>query len=388
MPSKLSCDIAIIGGGLSGALIALALHTRKPGLDVRLIEGAQVIGGDRHWAFQEHDVAPDHRWLIAPVVAHMWRGHDVLFPNGAAGTDHGIYNVSSETLDAHVRAVLPASWLMLGRRVAAVTRSSVVLAGGDRIRANAVIDTRAPLDLSALDLAWQNRLGEELVLDADHDLRRPMLCDARFPDIRERAHFFSAQPLGPDRIFVQSRLYEAAPGMDVGWHRDRIAHYAAARGWSLAYETRQKSGVLPLCMGGDFERFWNAGGVQVPKTGVRAGLFHPLTGHALPDAVRVAAYIAGLDRLDAPLLHDELFEFARETWAARGFYRLFGTLFFRAASPDERVAMLERVYRLDPAAIARFYAGHSTGIDKVRLVGGRPVVSIRRAIAAIREKRA
>ncbi len=37
MSSTLSCDVAIVGGGLAGALIALALNKSHPDLDVRLI---------------------------------------------------------------------------------------------------------------------------------------------------------------------------------------------------------------------------------------------------------------------------------------------------------------------------------------------------------------
>ena len=37
-------DIAIAGGGLSGALIALALRARRPDISVALVEGGPAIG--------------------------------------------------------------------------------------------------------------------------------------------------------------------------------------------------------------------------------------------------------------------------------------------------------------------------------------------------------
>ena len=70
MPTSTHCDVAIVGGGLSGSLIALALARKHPGLDVRLIEGTDRIGGNHLWSFFTRDVAPADRWLVAPLVGH------------------------------------------------------------------------------------------------------------------------------------------------------------------------------------------------------------------------------------------------------------------------------------------------------------------------------
>ena len=45
--------------------------------------------------------------------------------------------------------------------------------------------------------------------------------------------------------------------------------------------------------------------------------------------------------------------------------------------------MLQHFYRIDADAIARFYAGSSTFVDKIRILSGRPPVPIGAAIAAI-----
>lgn len=387
MPSKITCDIAIVGGGLAGSLIALALHARRPELDIRLVEASPVIGGDHVWSFFASDVKAEDRWLIAPAIAHMWRGHDVAFPAHARSLDGGYYAILSETLDAHVRATLPRKALMTERRVAALTRSSVVLAGGDRIRAAGVIDARGPADFSALDLGWQKFTGQELVLDEPHGLERPIVMDATVEQ-QDGYRFVYSLPFGVERIFVEDTYYSDTPDIDATKLRRRIAEYAHGRGWQVQHVAREETGVLPVCMGGDFERYWNAGGVQVPKAGMRAGLFHPTTGYSLPDAVRAAIFVAGLTSFDGADLHDRLFEHARDSWDSRGFYRLLDKMLFRAAEPKERYKILERFYRLDPSLISRFYAGRSTGLDKLRILSGKPPVPIRRALAAIREKRA
>jgi lycopene beta-cyclase len=386
MPSKIICDIAIVGGGLAGSLIALALRARRPGLDVRLIEESDVLGGDHVWSFFAEDVAPEDRWLVAPLVRHMWQGHRVDFPEHSRVLPGGYYSILSEDLDRHVRATLPKRSVMTGRRVASLTRASVVIAGGTRIKATGVIDARGPADLNLLDLGWQKFLGRELVLEAPHGQDMPTVMDATVPQI-DGYRFVYSLPFEVERMFVEDTYYSDGPEVDADACRTRIADYAAARGWHVSHVAREEIGVLPVCMGGDFEGYWSSGGQQVAKAGVRAALFHPTTGYSLPDAVRTAALVAGLPRLDGGALHDALHDFAKKAWDERGFYRMLNRMLFRAAEPTERYKVLERFYRLDPGLVARFYAGRSTAMDKARILMGKPPVPIGRALSAIRTPR-
>lgn len=386
MSNKIICDVAIIGGGLAGSLIALALHAKRPDLDIRLIEAGRTLGGEHVWSFFADDVAPEDRWLVAPLVGHMWRAHEVAFPAHGRTIEGRYYSILSEDLDAHVRATLPKRALMLRRRVSSVTRSSVVLSGGDRVRASGVIDARGAADLSLLDLGWQKFIGQELELSDPHGRTVPMVMDATVQQ-NDGYRFVYALPFGVEKIFVEDTYYSDTPTIDVAVLRGRIAAYAEARGWRADRILREEHGALPVCMGGDFAAYWESGGTQVPKAGMRAGLFHPTTGYSLPDAVRTAVLIAGFDDFDGASLHDKLFDHAQQTWDARGFYRLLNKMLFRAAHPHERYRVLERFYRLDPELIARFYSARSTTMDKVRILSGRPPVPIGRAIAAIRGKR-
>src|SRR5687768_15682553 len=56
-------DLAIVGGGLAGGLIALALRARRPELRTVVIEEARHAGGNHVWSCFETDVAPQDRWL-------------------------------------------------------------------------------------------------------------------------------------------------------------------------------------------------------------------------------------------------------------------------------------------------------------------------------------
>jgi lycopene beta-cyclase len=62
-------------------------------------------------------------------------------------------------------------------------------------------------------------------------------------------------------------------------------------------------------------------------------------------------------------------------------------MLFHAAPPRQRYRVLEHFYRLPEPVIARFYAGRTTGLDKLRILSGRPPVKMKAALAAMRRQR-
>ncbi|AHE51959.1 hypothetical protein NX02_00965 [Sphingomonas sanxanigenens DSM 19645 = NX02] len=376
------CDLLIVGAGLAGGLIALALAHHRPGLDVVLVGDDPAIGGNHVWSFFDSDLDAAGADLVAPLIAHRWQGYDVRFPSFARTLRATYHSIESERLDAAVRAALPADRIRTGRRVLTTSATAAVLDDGSRIEAAGLIDARGASDLTMLDLGWQKFVGQELVLAAPHGLERPIVMDASVPQI-DGYRFVYCLPFGPDRVFVEDTYYSDGPVLDVSAIGDRIAAYAAQQGWSVASVGRVETGVLPVAMGGDFEGYWRAGGEGVAKAGVRAGLFHPTTGYSLPDAVATALLIARMPDLDGAALHDRLHAHARARWRSRGYYRMLARMLFRAGAADERYRMFDRFYRLDERLVERFYAAHSTLGDKARLLAGKPPVSVMGAIRAI-----
>lgn len=386
MPATHSCDVAIVGGGLAGALIALALRRRRPDCDVRLIEASGRIGGNHLWSFFGTDIAPGDRWLVAPLVSYGWTRYSVAFPGHARTIRAPYYSIESERLDRIVRETLPEQALMLRRKALAASARAVVLADGDRVEARGVIDCRGPADLSLLELGWQKFLGRTLRIDDAHGLDQPLLMDATVEQA-DGYRFVYCLPFAATRMFVEDTYYSDTPDLDVDAIGARIADYAAHQGWGIEAIERTEGGALPVAMGGDFEAYWQSGGNKVAKAGLRAGLFHPVTGYSLPDAARTASAVARASDLSAAALHDLLHGLARRAWKGRGFYRLLSAMLFRAADPAERWRVLERFYRLDARLIARFYAGRSTLFDRARVLGGKPPVPVGRAVKAMRGTR-
>jgi len=373
------CDIAIVGGGLAGGLAALALAAKRPELDVRLVE-AGPVGGNHIWSFFDSDIAKRDRWLVAPLVRYHWPAYHVRFPAYHRTLRMGYKSVTSEALAEAIETALPAGHLIADRALHVAT-DHVLLAAGGRLDARHVIDARgAASNGSGLSCGWQKFVGQTLRVKGGHGLAQPVVMDAAVEQL-EGYRFVYLLPLDAETIFVEDTNYSDTPDLDVVAVRDRIRTYAAAQGWKISKKAlREETGVLPVVIAGDFDRYWPPSD-RTARIGVRAGAFHATTGYSLPDAVRTAAALPALIGPDLPAT---LRERAATGWRRQRFYRMLDAMLFRAAEPGARYRIFERFYRLPSGLIARFYAGRSRPADKLRLLAGKPPVSVGRAIAALR----
>jgi len=376
-------DLIILGGGLAGGLAALALRQSRPDLDLALVEPAKTIGGNHLWSFFESDVDPDDAALVEPLIAHRWPGYEVRFPGHVRRIEQPYRTIESERLDSAVRLAMPADAIFRARASDA-TPTSVTLDDGRTLTGAAVLDARG---LSAsppgLNCGWQKFCGQLITIPAGHGLDRPVVMDATV-DQAEGYRFVYCLPFSATDLFVEDTYYSDKPDLDRALLVGRIAEYVAAQGWRATTLQREESGVLPVVTGGNFDTFWVSAD-PLARAGVRAALFHPLTSYSLPDAVRFASWLAREAPLDARLGAATRSR-ALDHWRGGRFDRLLARMLFRAADPPHRYRILERFYRLPAPLIARFYAGRSTLLDRVRILAGRPPVAIARALAAMLEK--
>lgn len=383
---NIKCDLAIVGGGLAGGLIALALARMRPELKIVLIEQEDHFGGNHIWSYFASDILPEHRWLTAPLVTHGWSGYEVHFPGHSRSLDNIYYSIESERLDWILRHNLPASALMTGREVKAVSPRLVVLDGAQRINAAGVIDARGGGDTNHLDCGWQKFTGQLMQLSEPHNLTKPIVMDATVPQY-DGYRFVYVLPFGMDKVFVEDTYYSDTPTHDAQRYRQRIDEYVDTKGWKVERVLREENGVLPVVMGGDLESYWTSGSGRTAKAGARGAFFQAVTSYSLPDAVRNAIFIAEQSDLDGDKLHLLMRQRAQEHWQAGKFYRMLNRMLFRGADTTDRYKILERFYRLKPGLIERFYAGKTTGGDKARILSGKPPIPIGKAITAIRSKK-
>ncbi|HMR77320.1 MAG TPA: lycopene beta-cyclase CrtY [Polyangiaceae bacterium] len=361
-------DIALVGGGLQNALIALAVVRHQPGARVVLFERGQRLGGNHLWCFHDGDLSPGMQQLVRPVVRRRFEHYDVHFPKLSRRLDQTYSAVSSEDLAAHLKPLFDVAHrtLHLGCEVTQVGESSVTLSNGSRIEADLVVDARGPQLLESVQASgYQKFVGLELQLDRDADVDAPILMDARVPQI-DGFRFMYVLPFEPRRILIEDTYFSDSRHLDVDQVRNEVLRYAVRRGLSPKAIVREEQGVLPLPLR-----------TQAPQPSVRpliagyqGGWFHPTTGYSFPLAARLAEHAA--TRPAARILDDAFRALVRDQGRQLRFSCFLNRLLFRGFRPEDRWGVLQRFYGLNPETIRRFYAHRTTAIDRTRILCGRP----------------
>lgn len=383
------CDIAIVGGGLAGGLIAAALAAHRPDITLRLIESGHRLGGNHRWSWFASDLAAEGTALLQPFAKAEWNsGYDVAFPGLGRHLPTPYRSLASADFDAGLHAMLPPEAILADTPVAGLDAAGVTLADGQRIDARAVIDCRGLQPSANLNGGWQVFLGHHIRTHTPHGIDRPMIMDA---SVHQHAvvggggayRFVYILPLSADELFIEDTYYADSPELDEAALAARIDAYCAFHGLEgdlIGSET----GVLPVITGGNFAAFQAEHRIDgVARAGARGGFVHPLTSYTIPFAVETALTIARSADLPGSELAEMLDRRARSHWRATGFYRLLGRMLFDAAVPDQRWRIFQRFYGLSPNLIERFYAGRSTTLDRARILCGKPPVPVGRAVSAL-----
>ena len=373
-------DMILVGGGLANGLIALRLRTARPELRLLIVEAGTRLGADHTWSFHATDLEPEQRRWIEPLAAHSWPSYTVAFPELRRSLTLAYLTITADRFHAVVSGAL-AGGIRFGARAIELGPNHVRLGTGELLTAAAVIDGRGPLPTRCLDLAFQKFVGRELRLARPHGLTDPMLMDATVPQT-DGYRFVYLLPFDPETLLVEDTYYSDSPDLDLDALRLHIGAYAASRNWPVRHVVREERGVLPIVLGGDFAAFWAEAPAGIPRSGLRAGLFHPTTGYSLPEAARLADRIAALPDLSSAALDEKIRSYARERWRAQGLFRMLNRMMFRAGAPERRYRIMQRFYRLPEDLIGRFYAGEPSWADSVRLLAGRPPVPLGAALIA------
>ena len=380
-PGGRTC-LLLAGGGLANGLIAYRLARKRPEISVRLVEGGDRLGGRHTWSFFDTDVGSVGDW-ISVFVAKSWSAYEVRFPKRRRQVGNFYRSITSQRFHQVLTAEL-GDRVVLNTRIETLGPDWVDLADGRRLTANLVIDGRGPAASPDLILGYQKFLGQTVRLAAEHGLDAPIIMDATVDQL-EGYRFLYVLPWDARVLLIEDTRYTDGADLDRDGLRRGVADYARSRGWTIEAVLEEEEGVLPVALGGDIEAHWRRA-EDAALSGLRAALFHPTTGYSLPDAVALADAICGLAAVDAASVERLIRERSIRLWHDRAFFRLLNRMLFRAARPGERYRVLERFYGFPEALIARFYAGRLTGLDKLRILSGKPPVPIGAALRCIGEK--
>jgi lycopene beta-cyclase len=375
-------DYVLVGGGLQNALLSLALLQRSDRPSVAIVERGATLGGNHLWSFHAGDVRDGARAFVEPLIEHRWAGYDVAFPDASRAIDEPYASVTSASVDRVVRAAIASSIgsvVRSSREACEVSSRSVVLDDGEVLEADVVVDARGPERVLCKGrVGFQKFVGVELALARPHARSRPLLIDARVPQV-DGFRFVYTLPLEPRLVLVEDTYYSDTPHLDVGTLTARALSYAADQGLDVAEVARVETGVLPLPLD-DMPAPSTEG---IVRGGYAGGWFHPTTGYSFPAAVRLASHLASVPA-------DELYGVGYRAMVAEHdrqarFALLLNRLLFSAMPPLERWRVLQRFHQLPAETIRRFYAMTTTAADRARIVCGRPPqgISLRAALRAV-----
>ncbi len=383
-------DVAIIGGGLAGGLIALALLRQRPELRLALIESGERLGGDHRWSWFAGDLSEEGDALLDSFRQSTWdSGYDVRFPQYQRTLATGYRSLSSADFAVGLTRLLPPEAIRLKCYASVLDAEGVTLASGERIPARAVIDCRAFEPSPHLTGGWQVFMGRHVQLDQPHGIERPVIMDASVDQLAPSGggnayRFVYVLPLGAHDVFVEDTYYADSPLIDRSALSSRLDAYCRRYGWEHGRIVGNEAGVLPVIDGGNFRAYRDSHRIAgVALAGARGGFTHPLTSYTLPIAVDNALAIAREVDLTGAQLAAFSEARARQHWNRTRFYRRLARMLFGAAEPARRRDIFENFYKLPEALIERFYAARSTPLDRMRIMLGKPPVPIGRAIGAL-----
>lgn len=385
MAKDLRADVVIVGGGLTGCLTALKLTTARPELSVLLVEAADRLAGRQTWFFHDSDLAnaTSLEWL-KPVIAREWNEATLEFPHLARTRPGPCRAIRSEDLHRELKRKLDEG-LLLNETATRLSESHIELASGRILAGRCVLDARGNALSGNLSGAsgFKKFLSLEVELETDHGLATPLAVDATCTQL-DGLRYFEILPWGERRLQITETFYSDAPDLNRERLLRSIRSFAGRKGWTIADEKREETGVIPVPLTSAYVAS-SQGGEALP-IGQRGGYHHAFLGTILPDAVRNADFLATLDDLTTKSAREGLVKFNRAWFSRQRFYRLHNRWMFYASESPLRYMVMQSIFEHPADLVARFYAGQSTWTDRLRLIRRPPALPVERMLRCFSEK--
>jgi len=371
-------DAIFVGGGLASGLLGLRLKRSRPELSLLFLEASDRWGGNHTWSFHQTDILPQDQVWMKNLISKEWQGHSVRFPSFTRGLSGSYFSIRSDQFDRVMKEELSSS-TRLNTRVMEARKDGVVLADGSHLYAKVVLDARGPYVANRAASGFQKFVGWEVRLKSPHGLRNPLLMDVTVEQ-KEGFRFVYLLPWSNDTLLIEDTRYSSDPEIDHEQFDSDIQAYVQSNGWEIAEILRNEEGSLAIPLTeAELKREPNENGSGLLRIGVRAGMYQPTTGYSLPYAVRLANRLADIRTWETSVLADALVCFEREQLSFQRFSLFLNRMLFWGAEPEKRYLILQRFYGLSQRLIERFYAGHTTRMDRARILLGKPPIPVAKA---------
>ncbi len=369
-------DCLIVGGGLAGGLLLEALSHFHPEARVLLIEKNGTLGGNHTWCFHESDVmSSDSEWLMR-LISKSWPSYEVFFPLYHRKLESEYFAIRSE--DFHERLMdTHRNSIRLNQMIKSMDDKKVILENGEIHYASCVIDARGWRENPAGEFGYQKFLGLDVQLKKPHGLTSVRLKDVRVPQT-DGYRFIYLLPWSETELLIEDTYYSNTPDLNPEVIKSEILKYLHDQGWEIERIIREEQGSLPLALKIDKNRR-----SEVLKLGASSGIYQPVTGYTFPQTLERVHALAENSRIDLADWKNILDLYDEKFYQQAKYLCLLNRMLFKASHPSKRYLMLERFYTLPQELIERFYQGKLNLKDRLRLLWGKPPVSVLKAIKAL-----
>ena len=371
--------ILIIGGGLSGSLLAYRLLQLQKPIEFKLVEFSEQLGGNHTWSFHDSDIEPASFSRIKPLIQKSWSHQEVKFFDRKKIYSASYHSITSSKLASEVQRAL-GSRVLYGRRAESIRRNGITLEGGVNLEAQIVFDARGSTHSSTALCGYQKFLGMDIELKEPHHLTHPVIMDACCEQ-KGGYRFFYLLPWSPTHLLIEDTRYTNTPEMNASEYKDEILKYCESKGWKIKKIYRTESAALPIPLAPHPKS--SPHDLAIP-IGLRGNYFHPTTGYSVPYAVRLSNIIA--DEIEnnpswnLKSISNQLDVHRKKIRSQSHFFALLNRFLFLAAEPENRWKIFSRFYGLNQNLIFRFYKGELLKRDQLNLLLGKPPVPLLKAV--------
>ena len=374
--------ILIVGGGLSGCVLAYRLSLIQDPPPFLLLESKPELCGNHTWSFHQSDLSEGNFKWIHPLISKTWNQQTVRFPDYQRNFRQPYHSIVSQDLAKKIQQAL-GDRVRFNVKVKSLSQRSVTLANGETLNAKTIIDARGISPELLTRCGYQKFVGIDVELDQPHTLENPIIMDATCEQ-RDGYRFFYVLPWSPTHLLIEDTRYSDTSDIDQSEYESEIVQFCTSRGWKIKSILRTESAALPVPFVSEDRPTSLSGPIAI---GLRGNFFHLTTGYSLADSVKTAELIAreisGQLDWNSETIRTTLQEQHSKIQKQGQYFGLLNRMLFRAAQPHERWKIFSRFYKLPEELIFRFYSGNLTKRDQFRILMGKPPVPLLRAIQQI-----